>query len=109
MALPTTVNMCEAMVCWWFEQYKTAFEIPQLAQCSEQTVYDVFPLHQDYGQTKNPFAHSRGHPHIFNNGNVEYIYALLQANPTLYLDELQEQFFSAQDRDVSFATLLCTI
>ncbi|KIM71688.1 hypothetical protein PILCRDRAFT_82531, partial [Piloderma croceum F 1598] len=62
-----------------------------------------------YGQVTNPFAHTRGHPHILNNGDVEYIHALLQANPMLYLDELQEQFFAVQDKDISLTTLSHTI
>ena len=109
MALPTTVKMHEAMVHWRFEQHKTTLEISQLAQCSEQTVYEVLQLHRDYSQITNPFACSRGCPCILDNGDVKYIYALLWANPMLYLDELQEQLLFAWDRDVSLATLSCTI
>jgi hypothetical protein len=36
---------------------------------------------------------------------VEYIHALLQANPTLYLDELQEQLFAIRNKDVSLTTI----
>ena len=90
MAPATTLEMHEAMVHWWFEQHKTAFKISKLADCSEQIVYNILQLHQDYGQITNPFACSRGHPHILDNGNVEYVHALLQANPTLYLDDLHE-------------------
>ena len=77
MAPPTTVEMHEAMVHWWFEQHKITLEISQLAQCSERTVYKVLQLHWDYGQITNPFACSRGPPCILDNGDVEYIYALL--------------------------------
>ena len=35
--------------------------------------------------------------------------ALLEANPGLYLDELQEQLFSMRDKDVSLATISWTI
>jgi Fe2+ or Zn2+ uptake regulation protein len=67
MALFTTSEMHEAMVHWQFEYHKIALEISQLANCSEQTVYDILHLHQDYGQV---------HPHMLNNGDVEYIHAL---------------------------------
>src|ERR1700722_1373614 len=68
-------------------------------------MYDILRLHRDYSQITNPFARSRGRPRILDNGDVEYVHALLQANPTLYLDELQEQLFAARDKDVSLAPL----
>jgi hypothetical protein len=109
MALFTTIEMCEAMVRWRFEQQKTVHKISELACCSERTVYEVLRLHWDYGKVNNPFTHNRGRPRILDNGNVEYIYALLQANPGLYLDELQEQLFAVRDKDVSLATISRTI
>ena len=105
MAPSTTIEMRKAMVRWRFEQHKTALEIAVLSGCSERTVYEVLRLHRDYGQVTNPFARTRGRPRILDNGDMEYIHALLQANPVLYLDELQEQLFAARDKDVSLATL----
>ena len=50
--------------------------------------------------------HSRGHPCILNTVDIEYIHALLQANPALYLDE---QLLAARNKDVSLATLSHTV
>ena len=97
MAPFTTLEMREAMVRWRFEEHMTALQISILAGCSERTVYEVLRLHWDCGQVTNPFTCSRGRPCVLENGDVEYIYALLQANPALYLDELQEQLFSVRD------------
>ena len=105
MAPFTTLEMREAMVRWRFEEHMTALQISILAGYSEQTAYEVLRLHRDYGQVTNPFTRSRGRPRVLENGDVEYIYALLQANPALYLDELQEQLFSVRDKDVSLASL----
>ena len=105
MAPFTTLEMCKAMVRWRFEEHMTALQISILAGCSERTVYKVLWLHRDYGQVTNPFTRSRGQPRVLENGDVEYIHALLQANPALYLDELQEQLFSVRDKDVSLASL----
>src|SRR6202040_863239 len=105
MAPFTTLEMRKAMVHWRFEQNMTAPQISVLAGCSERTVYEVLRLHRDYGQVTNPFIRSRGRPRILENGDIEYIHALLQANPALYLDELQEQLFSVRDKDVSLASL----
>ena len=98
MAPFITVAMRKTIVCWCFEQHMTALQISVLAGCSEQAVYKVLRLHRDYSQVTNPFTHSRGR-RILDNDNVEYIHALLQANPALYLDELQEQLLSAWDTD----------
>ncbi|KAG1878835.1 hypothetical protein F4604DRAFT_1499008, partial [Suillus subluteus] len=92
-------EMRQNIVFWWFEQHRTALEISQLAQCSEKTVYNILRLHQDYGQVTNPFACCRGCPHILDTIDTEYIHALLQANPAMYLDELQEQLLTAQNED----------
>ncbi|OAX30609.1 hypothetical protein K503DRAFT_645891, partial [Rhizopogon vinicolor AM-OR11-026] len=73
-------------------------EISKLAQCSERTVYDVLRLHRDYGQVTNPFSR-RGRPRVLDPVDIQYIHALFQTNPTLYLDELQEQLFAARDKD----------
>jgi transposase len=102
MAPFTTLEMRKAMVRWRFEEHMTALQISILAGCSERTVYKVLRLHRDYGQVTSPFNRSRGQPRVLENGDVEYIYALLQANPALYL---QEQLFSVRDKDVSLASL----
>src|SRR6266436_5655697 len=86
MAPFITVAMHEAMVCWCLKQHMTALQISVLVGCTEQAVYKVLRLHRVYyGQVTNPFTRSRGRLHILD---VEYIYALLQANLALYLDEL---------------------
>ncbi|KAG2130853.1 hypothetical protein DEU56DRAFT_689495, partial [Suillus clintonianus] len=41
--------------------------------------------------------------------DISYITSLLDANPTLYLDEIQERLFESRDIDVSLATLSRTL
>jgi transposase len=101
--------MREKMVGWRFEQHMTAREIAILAGCSESTVYDVLRLHRDYGQVNNPFARTKGRARILSQADIHYIHALLQANPSLYLDELQEQLLAARDVDISIATISRTL
>ena len=109
MAPYTSTEMREKMVIWRFEQHKTAREIAILAGCSESTVYDVLRLHREYGQVNNPFARMKGHARILSQADIHYIHALLQANPSLYLDELQEQLLAARDVDISIATISRTL
>ncbi|KAG2034936.1 hypothetical protein BDR03DRAFT_818745, partial [Suillus americanus] len=85
------------IIFWRFEQHRTALEISPLAQCSKKTVYNILCLHQDYSQVTNPFACRRGCSRILDAVDTKYIHALLQANPAMYLDELQEQLLTAQN------------
>jgi len=105
MAPVITLEMHENMVVWWYEQWKTVLDISRLARCSQRTVYEVLRLHRGYGQVVNPFVRARGRPHILSNGDLEYLRSLLQANPALYLDELQEDLLAVQDVEVSIATI----
>ncbi|KAL6299250.1 hypothetical protein BKA93DRAFT_742663, partial [Sparassis latifolia] len=106
MAPLTSLRMCQNMVVWQFEQKKTALEISLLAHCSERTVYNVLQLHCDFSQVTNLFASDKGRPRVLGTGDIEYISALIFANPALYLDELQEQLLLVRDVDVSLATIL---
>ena len=105
MAPFTTPELCNSMVVWRYEQRKTILEISKLACCSERTVYDVLRLHREYGQTVNPFMRGRGHPRILSNGDLEYLCSLLQANPALYLDKLQEPLLYVRDVEASIGTI----
>ena len=100
-----TLEIHSNMITWRYERRKTVLEISKLACCSKRTVYKVLRLHREYGQVINPFVRCRGRPHIFSNGNLEYLCSLLQANPALYLDELQENILHVRDVDVSIATI----
>jgi transposase len=93
------------MVVWHTELGKSTVEIAQLAGCCERTVREVLRLHRESGNVHNTFAKSRGRPRSLNQGDVTYISSLLDANPTLYLDELQIKLAEARDVDVSIATL----
>ncbi|KAF8955148.1 hypothetical protein BDZ97DRAFT_1675059, partial [Flammula alnicola] len=53
-------------------------------------VYKILALYHEYGQV-NPHAHRSGHPHILDMSMLNYISSLLDTNPTLYLDEIQEK------------------
>ncbi|KAG0695439.1 hypothetical protein DFH29DRAFT_761057, partial [Suillus ampliporus] len=74
-------------------------EISKLAQCCEATVYNVLRNHRKYGQHTNPFARERGHPRTLSTADLDYLHSILQANPALYLDELQEKLQSYRDVD----------
>lgn len=105
MAPHTTTEMRERMVVWRTELGKSTVEIAELAGCSERTVREVLRLHRETGNVQNTFAQSRGGPRSLDQGDMTYISSLLDANPTMYLDELQIKLAETRHVDVSIATL----
>ena len=93
------------IVVWHFEQQKSAKEIAMLANCSEKTVYNILALYHEYGQVNNPHARPCGCPRILNISVLNYISSLLDANPTLYLDEIQEKLLEIHDIEVHISTI----
>lgn len=98
-------EMRRNIVIWRFQLQKTGREIAALANCSEATVWEVLRLHREYGQVTSPNAQRRGRARILETADVQFLSSLLLANPTLYLDELQEQLSKTRNVDVSIATL----
>ncbi|KAG2351467.1 hypothetical protein BDR07DRAFT_1270091 [Suillus spraguei] len=89
--LHTSRNRYERIIIWHFQQQKTIAEIAQLAGCSQRSIYKILTLHQDFGHARNPFARRRGKPRILNQQDLSFITSILDANPSLFLDEIQEQ------------------
>ena len=79
----------ERMVVWQYDEHKKAPEIALLANYSESTVYQILCLHHDFGQVNNPYCCQQGQPCTLEQGDMHYIYFILEANPTLYVDEIQ--------------------
>ena len=90
MAPQISTQLKERIVFWRYEQHKKAPEIAQLAGCAESTVYEILRLYRDYGQITNPHHRHRGRPRTLDEGDMQYIYSILEANPTLYVDEIQQ-------------------
>ena len=89
MAPHTSTEMQKWMVVWCTELGKSTAEIAELAGCSECIVQEVLWLHRESGNIHKTFAQPHSGPRSLNQGNITYISSLLNANPTLYLDELQ--------------------
>ena len=105
MAPHTTTEMREHMVLWHSELGKTNSEIAALSGCSEWTVREVLWLHREYGVVRNSYAQPHGHHCSLATADLNYLSSILDANPCLYLDELQSRLATDRDVDVSISTL----
>ena len=90
---------------WRLEYNKSVKEIASLAKCSERTVYSILSYNRDYGLISNPHARARGRHCSLETSDVNFILALLDASPSLYLNEIQERLLDVRDAEVSIATL----
>jgi transposase len=105
MAPQISQQLRERIVFWRYSEHKKAPEIASLAGCVESTVYEILRLYRDFGQVTNPYIRSRGRPRTLDQGDMNYIHSILEANPTLYVDEIQQRLFVTRDVEVSITTV----
>ncbi|KAF5343167.1 hypothetical protein D9758_017053 [Tetrapyrgos nigripes] len=92
------------MIQWWKEE-KPISEIAKLAGCTERTVYALLSLYHTTGEVVNLSALPYSRPRLLTLEDRAYIQGILDANPTLYLDEIQDKLWDDREVDVSLATL----
>jgi hypothetical protein len=60
---------------------------------------------REFSQVKNPFSSRTGHSSQIKEGDIVYLHALLEANPALYLNELQTHLLSVRNINLLMATI----
>ncbi|KAF8959397.1 hypothetical protein BDZ97DRAFT_1667184, partial [Flammula alnicola] len=82
-------------------------QIYEQANCSIGLVFKVFHNFRAHGQVNNPFTKCTGRPRLLtsHHRDIEYISALLDANPVLYLDEIQRRMEATRNKNLSIASL----
>ena len=98
-------DLRKCIVAWHFEQQKGAREISKLAGCSKRAVYNILALYREYGLITNPYACCRGCPCVLDMTVLNYMSSLLDSNPALYLDEIQEKLLEVHDIEVHISTI----
>ena len=105
----TTTEMHECVIVWPTELCKTDSEIAALVGCSKRTVHEVLQLHHVYSIIRNPHAQPCGCHCSLATADLNYLSSLLDANPYLYLDELQSWLATDQAINVSISTIFCAV
>jgi transposase len=94
-----------SIIYWRYGLNKDIKEISELADCAKSTIHEILRTHREYGQVNNPHAQHPGRPRSLNIQAINYISSSLEANPALYLDEIQNKLLETFDIDVSIATI----
>ena len=95
----------------YVERFKVK-EIERILGVKKLMIYQTLNYHRDYGVTYNPMAFSnsscRQH-RVLTSTDLDLIKSLLSEEPTMYLDELQDELHTHRGTDVSILTLLCLL
>ena len=84
-------------------------EIERILGVKKSMIYQTLNYHRDYGVAYNPMAFSNsscGWPRVLTSTDLDLIKSLLSEEPTMYLDELQDELHTRRGTDVSIPTLL---
>jgi len=105
MVRPLSRDLRDRVVCWRIEDGKTYHELAHLADCSIGTISNILCCYHTYGQSTNPFGYHPGQSPLLNAGDMEFLDELLEREPCLFLDELQDRLYDSRHKQVSMATL----
>jgi transposase len=97
------------IIHWYYIERMTMQEISTLALCSVGAVYKVIRNYQDFGEVNNPFSCRVGRPKLLTDDDITFINALVEANPSIYLDEIQQKLYDIRSVDISLPTLSRTL
>src|SRR5271170_2577729 len=104
MPRPLSKDLHDCIVKWRMEG-RTYEEIAQTASCSVGTVFNVLKCFHNYGQSTHPIAKDFGSLSSLKYGDLMFLDRLLEQDPCLYLDELQEKLREYRGIEVSLATV----
>ena len=112
MAPPVSLELRERIVVWRYELHMPIRDIVRLSNRCDKTVRNVLKIYQEYNQftgPRAPFTQPRGRKRLLDRDDLNYLEAILCAEPGLFLDELQDKLRTVRDIEVSIATLSRTL
>lgn len=107
MAPPLSREMKRAIINWRFLDNKSVEEIISLTSRSSSTIYAVLKEFRETGDV-GPYPNNierRGHQRAFDMDDMNFISAVTENSPALFLDEIQERLWEVRGIHVSVATI----
>src|SRR5882762_6827870 len=109
MAPPVSLELHERIVAWHYELHLSIGDIVHLSNHCDKTVHNVLKFYWDYDAFTCPFTQPQGCKHLLDQDDLNYLEAVLCAEPGLFLDELQDKLHTVRDIEVSIATISWTL
>jgi transposase len=98
-------DLKQRMVNWYYNDQMTMRDIAEQAECSIGLVSTVLRNQREFGMVVNPLKRYTGRPSYLSKEDILFLNTILQANPSLYLDEMQKKLSDVRGVDVSISTL----
>ena len=92
-----------------YHQGETMRTVADIFNVSVGFVHHVVDLHRTYGQVTNPYTKPRNGHRLLTFADENYIRILIEARPSIYLDEIQEGLLLERRVQVSIATISRTL
>jgi len=102
---PLSKDLKDRIVRWYYEDQDTMAEIAARARCAIGTVSNVLRVYREYGEVQDPFRQYTGRPSKLSEADLKFLDTIVVANPSLYLDEIQQRLRDVREVEVSIATL----
>ena len=96
MVAPISDDLKERIITWYYTDNRTMPEIRDLARCSIGLISNVIRNYREYGEVRNPFTRD-GRPRSLSDEDTVFIETLIDANPSLYLDEIQQKLYDIRE------------
>lgn len=93
----------------FYHEGQTMREVAETFNVSVGIVHHFVDLHRKYGQVTDQYAQPRRGRKILTCADEDYIHALIEARPSIYLDEIQEKLVTERGVHVSLATVSRTL
>jgi transposase len=91
MAPLVSLELRERIVAWRYELHMSIRDIVRLSNRCDKTVRNVLKIYRDYNEFTHPFTQPRGRKRLLDRDDLNYLEAILRAEPGLFLDELQDK------------------
>jgi len=98
-------DLRDRVVHWRVQNNWTYRKLADMAGCSIGTVTYILMYDCIYGTSTNPYRKRTGRPCLLDQDDCTYIDTLLNWEPTIYLDEIQDKLVEDCNRDVSIASI----
>lgn len=104
MTPPLSRELRWLLVYWYNDLGWDAEECSRVSNRSVSSVYRVIRCFRERGTVDNP-RFASGRPRLLSTEDKNFLLSLLQARPSLYLDELQSALLAERGVDASLATV----
>jgi len=88
MAPPVSLELHKHIVAWCYELHLSISDIVRLSNRCDKTVRNVQKIYRDYDAFTRPFTQPWGRKRLLDRDDLNYLEAVLRAEPGLFLDEL---------------------